>query len=301
VIHSRELAGIKLFQIVETCGPTHDVGWMFPDLPRVALDANAGWLFPRFWSALTDRHVFAMQLFVLQVGRRVIVIDTGVGNGKRRPASSQTMLNTPVLDWLAAVGAAPDEVTDVVHTHLHADHVGWNTRFDDGAWIPTFVNATHHLPRGDWEHYKARYDKGEQDVMFGSFADSVLPVMGTCKTGLIEGGSSIADVLRVLPAPGHSPGQVALELTAGGHTFIFSGDVLHSPMQVLMPEVNSRWCELPDVARRTRRQLLERAATDGVTLLPAHAAGLGGWRVRAARGGFALSLDGKDAIARAAA
>jgi glyoxylase-like metal-dependent hydrolase (beta-lactamase superfamily II) len=298
MIHAHELQGVQLFQIVEMCGPTHDAAWMFPDLPRCKLEENKSWLFPGLWSPLTNRHVFAMQLFVLKAGGRVIVIDTGVGNAKQRPAPSQSMLNTPVLDWLAAVGAAPGQVTDVVHTHLHADHVGWNTRLRDGAWVPTFTNATHHLPQGDWAHYKARYDNGEHDVSFGSFADSVIPLLEVCETHLVDADSSVAEVLRVLPAPGHSPGQIALELRAGNQTLIFSGDVMHSPLQVLAPEVNSRWCELPDVARRTRVELLARAASSNVTLLPAHYAGPRGWRIRERRGGFSVALEDQSATER---
>jgi glyoxylase-like metal-dependent hydrolase (beta-lactamase superfamily II) len=280
MMNARRIGDIELVQIVEFSGPTHDAGWMLPDLPHAALEANAAWLSPSYWIPTTNRLVFTMQLFVLKSRDRIVLIDTGVGNGKTRPSPYQTMINAPVIDWLEAVNAAPDKVTDVVHTHLHGDHVGWNTRAVDGRWEPTFPNAAYHLPCGDWDAYRTRYDQGEHDVLGGSFEDSILPVARAGLTRLFDGGDEVAGVLHAASAPGHSPGQVTLSFAQGGETFIFTGDVLHSPMQVLLPEVNSRWCEIPDEARATRLALLERAATGNTTLFPAHAVGLHGCKSR---------------------
>jgi glyoxylase-like metal-dependent hydrolase (beta-lactamase superfamily II) len=297
MMSSRKIGGFELVQIVEFTGPTHDAAWMLPELPRPALEAHAAWLSPAYWIAATNRLVFTMQLWLLKTPGRIILIDTGVGNFKSRPSPYQGMINTPVLDWLEAVGAAPGRVTDVVHTHLHGDHVGWNTRRVDGRWEPTFPNATYHLPRGDWDAYRLRYEHGEHDVLFGAFADSILPVAEAGLTRLFDAGDEVGGVLRATAAPGHSPGQVTLSFTERGDTFIFAGDVLHSPIQVLHPRINSRWCELPEAARTTRLAVLDRAAAGNTTLFPAHAVGLGGWRIARAGGGFAVMVDGEPHVA----
>jgi glyoxylase-like metal-dependent hydrolase (beta-lactamase superfamily II) len=279
MMNSRRVGDVELIQIIEFSGPTHDADWMLPDMPQAALHANASWLAPNFWIPATNRLVFTMQLWLLKASDRIILIDTGVGNSKMRPSPHQSMINTPVVDWLEAVGAAPDNVTHVVHTHLHGDHVGWNTRQKDGRWIPTFPNATYYLPKDDWGVYKLRYDAGEQGLLGGSFADSVMPVAEEGLVRLFGGGDEIADCLLAHAAPGHSPGQVMLSLHHGDQRCIFSGDVLHSPIQVLYPDINSRWCELPDVARATRHRLLVEAAANDATIFPAHAWGMCGWQV----------------------
>src|SRR5262249_22881563 len=136
-----------------------------------------------------------------------------------------------------------------------------------------------YLPKDDWGAYKPRHDAGEQGLLGGSFADSIVPVAEEGLVRLFGDGDEIADCLLAQAAPGHSPGQVTLSLCHGDRHCIFSGDVLHSPMQVLFPEINSRWCELPDVARATRHKLLAEAAANDATIFPAHAPGLHGWQV----------------------
>lgn len=290
MMYSRQIGDIELVQIVEFSGPTHDADWMLPGMPHAALHANARWLAPNFWIPTTNRLVFTMQIWLLKARDRAILIDTGVGNAKKRPSPHQSMINTPVIDWLEAVGAPPKKITHVVHTHLHGDHVGWDARQEDERWVPTFPNATYYVPKDDWSAYKSRYDMGEQDLLGGSFADSVMPVAEAGLVRFFGYGDEIADCLLASAAPGHSPGQIMFLLRYGGQHCIFSGDVLHSPMQVLFPDVNSRWCELPDVARATRHRLLAEAAANDATLFPAHARGLHGWKVARHGEGYSVAI-----------
>jgi glyoxylase-like metal-dependent hydrolase (beta-lactamase superfamily II) len=226
---------------------------------------------------------------VLKAAGSTILIDTGVGNCKHRPQPWQNMLNTPALEWLEALGIPPASITHVVHTHLHGDHVGWNTRLVDGRWEPTFPNAVYHLPETDWCACKARYDGGETDLYGGSIADSVIPVVDAGLTRFVRPGDEIADCLTVIPSPGHTPGHVVLALRDAGEDYLFTGDVLHSPIQVLHPELNSRWCESQTDARASRHAILQRAAASGATIFPAHAKSLAGWSVSARDdGSFAL-------------
>jgi glyoxylase-like metal-dependent hydrolase (beta-lactamase superfamily II) len=280
MLSSRRIGAAELFQITEFTGPTHDAQWMLPQLSRETLDAHAAWLSPAFWLPHTNRLIFTMQLFVLKMSDRIIVIDTGVGNHKTRCADSQNMLNTPMSDWLKGIGAEPDKVTHVVQTHLHGDHVGWNTQNVDDRWEPFFPNATYYLPAIDFAVFQSRYEDGERDLYGGPFADSVLPVTELASTRFVQDGDEIADCLVAQAAPGHTEGQLIYSLHISDKPeCIFTADVFHSPMQVLFPEVNSRWCELPEVARKTRQALLHHAAKISAVLFPAHAVGLGGWQI----------------------
>jgi len=288
MMNVRRLGGAELIQILEVHGPTHDADWMLPGVSHAALDGNIDWLTPEYYMPITNRLVFSFQLWILKAGANTIVIDTGIGNCKHRPTPWQNMMNTPALEWFYAVGLPPESITHVVHTHLHGDHVGWNTRLVDGRWEPTFPNAQHCMPAIDWCACKSRYDAGEHDLYGGSVADSVIPIVEAGLARFIHPGEEIADCLTVLPAPGHTPGHVLFSFHDAGEDAVFTGDVLHSPVQILDPALNSRWCEFPDDARASRRRLLHDAARDGVTIFPAHARTLDGWRVSNESGGFVL-------------
>jgi len=293
MLHSRDIGAITLHQIAEFTGPTHDADFMLPGLSHAAFAAHASWLEPDYWLAATNRLVFTMQLFVLKARDRIIVLDTGVGNHKQRRAGAQNMLNTPMEDWLRGIGAAPEKVTHVVQTHLHGDHVGWNTVRVGARWEPFFPNATYCFPKQDFALFEQRYRDGDRDLFGAPFEDSILPVLATNPIRFVEDGDEVADCLLARAVPGHTAGQLTYTLCGDdGRRYIFSADVLHAPIQVLHPDINSRWCELAEDARRTRYALLETAARDDSVIFPAHARGLSGWNVARQRDGFAVRFDG---------
>jgi glyoxylase-like metal-dependent hydrolase (beta-lactamase superfamily II) len=279
MMNSRRLGGAELVQIIEFQGPTHDADWMIPGIPHNELHEHNSWLSPDYYMPITNRLVFSFQLWILRAGANTILIDTGVGNCKHRPAPAQNMINTPVIEWFEAIGIPPERVTHVVQTHLHGDHVGWNTRLVDGRWQPTFPNASYCMPELDWQSCKRRLDAGEHDLYGGCISDSVIPVVEAGLVKFIRDGDEVADCLSALPSPGHTPGHLHFSLRDEGEEYLFTGDVLHSPIQVLHPELNSRWCEAPDQARQTRWEILKRAQVSGATIFPAHAKSLNGWRV----------------------
>jgi glyoxylase-like metal-dependent hydrolase (beta-lactamase superfamily II) len=287
-MRARRLGAADVIQVIEVNGPTHDADWMLPGVSHETLDANA-WLCPEYYTPRTNRLVFAFQLWLLRAGANTILIDTGVGNCKHRPQPWQHMINTPAMAWLEAAGVPPSSVTHVVHTHLHGDHVGWNTQLVDGRWEPTFPNAVYHLPEVDWCACKARHDAGETDLYGGSITDSVIPVVEAGLAQFVRDGDEIADCLTVHASPGHTPGHVVYALRDAGEEYHFTGDVLHSPVQVFDPMLNSRWCESPDDARASRHAVLQRAARAGATIFPAHAKSLDGWEVVERDGAFAFA------------
>lgn len=282
---------VTVYQIVEFDGPTHDAQWMLPKASPTIVAANAGWLDGRFWMAKTNRLVFSYQLWVVKTRDPIVLIDTGCGNHKRRVSPFQHMINTPAIEWLEGIGAAPDRVTHILHTHLHSDHVGWNTRLADGRWVPTFPNATYYMPRLDYEmftqHLATKMGPETYDEVIG---DSVTPIVEAGLHKFIEPGQEVAG-FRAIAAPGHTPGQLIYSFTARGETVIFSGDVFHSPLQVSHPEINSRWCEQPEIAVETRVRLLGDAARGDARILPAHIQGAEGWRVARSGDGFVIGFD----------
>ncbi len=286
MLDHRTIGDVELYQVIELMGPTHARAVMLPGLPRQLMQDNRALLEPDSWLSHTDQLVFAIKIFVLKVAGQVILIDTGIGNQKPRSSGWQSMLNTRTAQWLAGIGAGPDQVDHVVHTHLHVDHVGWNTVRGETGWEPYFKNATYHFPRVEWDAFKAQYDGGDHGMWGGSFADSVLPVHAAGLVNFVEDGDHLAGCLDAALAIGHSPGHMALSLRADGEELIFCGDIIHSAAQVLLPGVNSQWCVHPDQARATRHRLLERAASTGATLYPAHARGVGGWTIGRNGDGF---------------
>lgn len=269
MIRTRRLGDATVTNVVEYVGPTHDPAATFPDFDPAVLRRHAGWLAPAYWVPAMDRLVIAIQLWVVEVGDAVIVVDTGVGNRKPRPAARMNQLNTLTLAWLEAAGASRERVTHVVMTHLHGDHIGWNTVLEDGRWTPTFPNARYLAPKADYDYFLTQY-QADPNGLGGPLADSLFPLRDAGLFGILDEGERVADVLRVAPAPGHTPGMVTLHLEAGGPPAVFSADVMHHPLQIVQPSWNTAFCIIPDQARATRAAFLADLAERGALFMPCH-------------------------------
>jgi glyoxylase-like metal-dependent hydrolase (beta-lactamase superfamily II) len=159
----------------------------------------------------------------------------------------------------------------VMCTHLHVDHVGWNTRLENGKWVPTFRNAKYVFSKADYDHYlKVDTDPKTGPANGGSFRDSVLPVVEAGLTQMVDGAADIDEHLKVEPAPGHTPGTIAIKFESRGENGLFCGDILHHALQVYHPEWNSFACAEPIGARKSRRAALEHCAGSGARLMPCH-------------------------------
>lgn len=233
----------------------------------------------------------AMQTWILRSGGRTILVDAAVGNDKDRPdVPSWSHLQTAYLERLAAVGVTPESVDVVVNTHLHADHVGWNTRLVDGAWEPTFPNAEYLLPADDlafWDPANARTTVMGPGA-HGVWADSIAPVLAAGQVTAWSGSHQIDEALTLEAAPGHTPGASILRLVSGTHEVLFVGDTLHSPAQVQDVHTSSCFDEDTAQAHRTRDLLFTEAADKGLLLFPAHFGGHGGFRVEKTGEGFRI-------------
>jgi glyoxylase-like metal-dependent hydrolase (beta-lactamase superfamily II) len=262
------IGDVRVTSVVEYFGPTHLPETTFPEYDAAELARHLSFLPPGHFYPAVNRFVIAIQMWLVFAGDRIILIDAGVGNHKSRPAARMNNLNTLVPQWLAAAGATRENVTDVVMTHLHCDHVGWNTIFEDDRWAPMFPNARYHAPRDDFAYFNNLQQNGA--ALDSSFADSVLPVLEAGLLDLIPDHGEVADALTIERAIGHTPGQLSYWIESKGERGVFSGDICHHPVQILQPAWNSAFCILPDDAKRTRAAFLDRAAQSGALVMPCH-------------------------------
>jgi len=180
-------------------------------------------------------------------------------------------MESKYLERLKEAGVEPDQVDMVMCTHLHVDHVGWNTRLENGRWVPTFRNAKYVFSRADYDHYlKLDNDPKTAPANAGSFRDSVLPVVEAGLTQMVDGAAELDEHIKVEPAPGHTPGTIAIKFESRGEKALFCGDILHHALQVFHPEWNSFACAEGVGARKSRRTALEHCAGSGARLLPCH-------------------------------
>jgi len=270
----RKIGAATITNVIEYTGPTHPPEFLFPEISAAeraaGIAAATPWLAPNHYVPHMDRFIVTIQIWVVKIGANVILIDTGVGNHKKRGIPRMEMLNTLVLPWLEAAGAGPNDVTHVVHTHLHTDHVGWNTVLQDGKWVPTFPKARHVMPKAEYDWWRAEYDKGGTVVQAGSFADSVLPVLEAGMVDFINPGEEAAGCLVAEDVAGHAPGLTAYRLRSDGEEGLFSTDTMHSPIQIANPHWNDRYVLWADKAKQARAGLLKRAAEREALIMPMH-------------------------------
>ena len=180
------------------------------------------------------------------------------------------MQNAPFIEELANVGVHPEEVDFVLCTHLHVDHVGWNTKLVDGRWVPTFPNAKYIFSRNEYELWESRHENGAAVPVPLVYEDSVLPIVEAGQAIIVEDTHQIDDGMWLEPAPGHTPGHVMLNLKSREETALMSGDAIHHPIQLIRPEWSSRACEDPHMSAVSRTKMLERVADTNTLLCPAH-------------------------------
>jgi glyoxylase-like metal-dependent hydrolase (beta-lactamase superfamily II) len=262
-----------------------------PGLDRALIERHRSWLVPGHYAPGPDRLITSVHSWLVRTARHTVLVDCCAGNHKDRPGFARFhRLDTPYLARLAAAGAAPEDIDIVLCTHLHADHVGWNTMLRDGRWVPTFPNAKYLFSRTESEHGDPRHSPAAaaDPQRNRAYHDSVLPVIAAGQAVLLDPPHAIDDSLLVEPAPGHTRGHVVLKLAAGGREAVLCGDAVHHPLQVYAPQLSSRFCELPDQACITRRRLLEHCSERAALLLPVHFAAPHAAAVIPAGSAFAL-------------
>ncbi|ANZ40204.1 MBL fold metallo-hydrolase [Lentzea guizhouensis] len=259
---------LTVHRIDEALAPPETGPWLLPEATPELVHRHP-WLKPDFAADDGTLRLATHSFVVVGNGLR-IVVDTGIGNGKTRANAAWHDLRTGYHDRLVDAGIGPDTVDLVLLTHLHTDHVGWNTHVVDGQWVPLFTNAryvTSKLEREFWA------DQTMEEPRLQMFRDSVHPVEDAGLLDLVEvgrNGVEVAEGVRLVPTPGHTPGHVAVELTSAGQTALITGDCLHHPVQIASPDVTSCADVDPGQARATRHALLESLANTETLLLGTH-------------------------------
>jgi glyoxylase-like metal-dependent hydrolase (beta-lactamase superfamily II) len=245
----------------------------FSDYTPADLEPHADWLCPRHFDADSGQVKMSHHAWLIEANGKRILVDPCVGNGRSRPEMPfYHMLDTPFLDRLEALGAPPESIDYVFCTHLHVDHVGWNTRMKDGRMVPTFPNARYLLPRAENDFWSLDLQgklPGFEVFNTGIYAECVLPVVEAGLAEMVEEGRRIADCITLLDAPGHTIGHMAGVLESKDEGAVLCGDAIHHPLEVLYPH---RHTVQHDAARNEAsvRMLLDLCAARDFWLAPQH-------------------------------
>lgn len=261
---SWNIGQVKITSVIESETPTSP-RFLYKDMGKVEVlerAKKAPWLQPNF---VSDEGYLLQKIhcLVVEVDDLRIAVDTCVGNDKQRQNPLWNELDGPFLSDLASAGYPPESITHVVCTHLHVDHVGWNTRLVDGQWVPTFPNARYLFVDVEFRHWRDEPTLFEGEDPFG---DSVAPVMDAGIVDMVAPDYVISEMIRFESTPGHTPGHVSLVIESDGKRGIITGDMLHHPMQLADPELSSMFDTDPVMSRETRRRVFPDWA-DGETLV----------------------------------
>jgi glyoxylase-like metal-dependent hydrolase (beta-lactamase superfamily II) len=233
----------------------------------------------------------SVHTFVVEAPGRRLLVDTCVGNDKQLPIPGWNQRQGPFLADLASAGFPPDSIDTVLCTHLHVDHVGWNTRLEGGRWRPTFPNARHLWSRREYEHWTTAGGPENETVL----AESVRPVVDAGLVDLVADDHAVCPEVCLEPTPGHTPGHVSVHIRSRGEEAVITGDLMHHPVQLAHPHWGSRADVDKAQAEATRLGFLRRYADRPVLILGTHFAGPTGGRI--VRDGDAYRLDVRGSAA----
>jgi glyoxylase-like metal-dependent hydrolase (beta-lactamase superfamily II) len=263
-----QLGDLTIHRVVEEERPLFDPLEFLPTLTPEVLAENRHWLEPDAIDPETGKMKLCIQSYVIRTPHHTILVDTCVGNHKSRP--TRPFWNQKTDDtWernLAATGYSVADIDYVMCTHLHVDHVGWNTRLENGRWVPTFPKARYIFGERELAHWQAEHAKAPNPVL----EDSVLPIVAAGRADLVGTSSALNDHVRLTPTPGHTPDHYAVELGKGETTAVLTGDLIHSPIQARYPELSARPDTDPTQAAATRRKFLECHCDTGRLVCTAH-------------------------------
>ena len=257
-------------RVVEFEAPLFPLSLLFPSSTSGTIDDLGDELEPGFFDPQSNQLILAFNTYIVQTSHHTILVDTCGGNDKHRPLKPRYhMKKWPYLENLLASGITPEDVDYVLCTHLHVDHVGWNTKLLDSRWTPTFPNAEYLFVRDEWEYWQNQYqtDAFTDDPYY---TDSILPIIAAGQAVFIEKDYAFEKNIWLDPTPGHTPGHVCLHISAGDAEAVISGDIMHHPLQCAKPDWNSCFCVYPGQARRTRRAFIDRYANTDTLIMPSH-------------------------------
>ena len=262
------IGDVEIFQIIEI----PDAGGVLQDGIKQATPQkikNINWLYPDF-ADKNGKLKATVASFVFKSEGKIILVDTGNGNNKiRTDLPEWSKLNTDFLIQLNKTGIEKEKVDIVISTHLHTDHVGWNTELADGIWKPAFPNAKYLFVKEEYEYWKTKPENEVADDK-DAFDDSVKPIIDAGLGKFIASDYRIDKNLELIPASRHTPGHIAISIKSNGEKAIFSGDFIHHPCQLEYPEWTIEYDTFPDKAVETRKKILDEVADTNTLLIGAH-------------------------------
>jgi len=257
---------------------------MLPELTPELLAENRPWMRQAGALDASDVLILCFQSYIVKTPRHTILVDSCIGNHKPRPLRPSWNMKTDDTynRALAAAGFAVGDIDFVMCTHLHVDHVGWNTRLENGRWVPTFPNARYVFGKGEFDYWREQNARTEVPP----FVDSVLPIVEADKAEIVRYDYAIGDHVRILPTPGHTPGHVAFAFGQGKDDAVMCGDLMHTPLQTRYPELSMKFDVDQKQAAVERRNFLERYCETDTLCCTAHFVSPSTGKIRRRGNGF---------------
>jgi len=273
------IGDVEVVRIVEVNAFEDDMKMLLPEEGTPEFVQQFKWLVPHF-ATRAGRMLISFQCFALRSQGRNVMIDTCIGADRKREFDVFCNLKTTFLEDLTAAGFAPDSIQTVLCTHLHFDHVGWNTRLVQGRWVPTFPRARYLFGQREWEHWQhLKRTGGYHD--FEHLTDSIEPVLQAGLADFIGPEHRITDEVWLEPTPGHTPGHVSVRISSRGHQAVITGDMMHHPIQFAVPDLHGNFDMDKEQGARTRRAFIERYQDRKALVIGSHFCDpTSGWIVR---------------------
>jgi len=262
-----KIGEVEITRLVEVNAWEDDITMLWPDAtPDDVL--KYPWLQPH-WATPEGKFILSFQCFVMRTPDHQIMLDTCIGADRQREFDVFTNMQTSFLDDLKAAGFNREEIDIVLCTHLHFDHVGWNTHLVDGKWIPTFPNARYLFGKGEYEHWKMLEEtKGYHDL--NHMYDAVQPVIDAGLVDLIDIDHKPCPQITLMPTPGHTPGHVSIVIESKGERAVITGDLMHCPIQCAEPERIVRFDMDQEKGAQTRQGFVDQMANQDILVLGSH-------------------------------
>jgi len=268
------LADIRHWRIGDvTVSRIVEVGQFADNIQMLFSDADADWLRQFTWLAprfITPegKMIISFQAFVVRTPTRRIMLDTCIGNDRQRRFEVFTNLHTSFLADIAAAGCPAETIDTVLCTHLHFDHVGWNTRRLEGRWVPTFPQARYLFGRKEFDHLNALQASG--DAHASHYGDSIAPILDAGLADFVTTDHRVCDEIWLEPTHGHTPGHVSVRIRSRGEDAVITGDLMHHPCQCTVPDKLANFDDDREQAARTRREFLARVDSRRVLVIGSH-------------------------------
>ena len=264
------LGDVTIHRIFEQQAPYFDAGFFFPSLSKEELAEHRKWLEPDFIDPATGKIILCVQSYLVRTPQHTILVDSCVGNDKPRkayPFWDKRSAGT-YHDNLAAAGFSVHDIDFVMCTHLHTDHVGWNTRLENGRWVPTFPNARYLFSEREYGFWSERERNNPELCPW--ISDSVLPIVAADRADMIRSDHQLNDLVHLVPTPGHTIDHFSVQVGREGSDAFITGDMIHSPLQARHPEIGMVSDYDSAQAGRTRRTILERFCDTPTLFCTAH-------------------------------